>query len=126
MKDIHRKDSEAKIGSVTDQSNLEEKRQLQDLFVSLAEGVLAESKREPFTEIKDTIKAFNASRFEEWILSMADSLLFLASMGLVNKGLNLEWNLLDVPSEIQLLEEAREKWNDYRELHDRFSEQLEI
>lgn len=126
LKDIHRKDAEAKIGSIANQSTLEEKRHLQDLFTSLADGVLTDSKREPFTEIKDTIKSFNASRFNEWILSMADSLVFLAAMGLSNRGFSIEWKLLDVDSEVHLLEEAIERWNDYRILYSEFSNFIEI
>lgn len=126
LKDIHRKNNKAKIGSIVNQSTIGEKRQLHDLFTSLANGVLAESKREPFTEIKDTIKSFNASRFDEWILSMADSLVFLAAMGLSNIGFSIEWKLLDVDSEVHLLEEAIERWNDYRILYSEFSNFIEI
>ena len=95
-------------------------------FTLLANGVLAESKREPFTEIKDTIKSFNASRFNEWILSMADSLVFLAAMGMSNRGLSIEWKLLDVDSEIRLLEKAIERWKDYGLLYSEFSNFIEI
>ena len=126
LKDIYRKDPDAKIGSITDQSTLEEKHQLHDQFSSLAKDVLSESKCEPFTEIKDTIKAFNASRFNEWILSMADSLVFLAGMGLSSRNRSADWKLLDVDSEVRLLEDAIASWEDYRVLYQEFSNQIEI
>ena len=126
LKDIHRKDAEAKIGSIVNRSTIEEKRRLHDLFTSLANGVLAESKREPFTEIKDTIKSFTASRFNEWILSMADSLVFLAAMGMSNRGLSIEWKLLDVDSEVRLLEESIKEWEDYGLLYNEFSRFIAI
>ena len=126
LKDIHRKDTEAKIGSIVNQSTIEEKSRLHELFTSLANGVLTESKREPFTEIKDTIKSFNASKFNEWILSMADSLVFLAAMGMSNRGFSIEWKLLDVDSEVHLLEESMEKWEDYGLLYNEFSRFIAI
>ncbi len=56
---------------------------------------------------------------------MADSLVFLASMCMANRGHAHDWKLLDVASEARLFEEAR-TWKDYRELHDRFNDFLEI
>ncbi|MGY5853721.1 MAG: nucleotidyltransferase domain-containing protein [Candidatus Thorarchaeota archaeon] len=126
LKDIYKKDTKARIGSITTESSSEERSDLQTQFVNLAEQVLTDAKRQPFTEIKDTIKAYHASRFNEWILSMADSLIFLAAMGMANRGHPPSWKLLDVASEVKMLKDTRKRWKEYRKLHDRFNEFLEI
>jgi hypothetical protein len=126
LKDIYKKDNRARIGSITTRSSSEERSELQTQFANLAEQVLTDAKRQPFTEIKDTIKAYQSSRFNEWILSMADSLIFLAAMGMANRGHPPSWKLLDVASEVKMLKDTRKRWKEFRKLHDRFNEFLEI